>query len=330
MKIRRFISLWGLMVLFSCAVSTPQQNKVNKAPVFGIVIHGGAGTIKDLPPGLEKAYREALQKARDSGYAVLQKGGSAVDAVETAIRIMEDDTLFNAGRGSVMDYYGEVRMDASIMDGKTLNAGAVASVRFIRHPISAARLVMDSCKHVLLTCDGAEQFARDHSLELMPEDYFILPHYRKEHERRQREHKISKYGTVGCVALDKNGNLAAGTSTGGGSNKKYGRVGDSPIIGAGTYADNQTCAVSATGTGEYFIRTAAAHRVSALMAYKNLPLDEALRQSIGKVDTLGGDGGFIGIDRKGNVAWYFNTAGMFRAYKLSNGKEKVAMYGLED
>jgi len=310
-------------------ISSSTQSE-NSLPAFGLVIHGGAGNIKDLPPHVERAYREALQQALEAGYAVLEKGGSAVDAVETAIRLMEDDPLFNAGRGSVMDYYGDVRMDASIMDGKTLNAGAVASVRYVRHPISAARLVMDSCQHVLLTCDGAEQFAREHGLEMMPEEYFIIPRYKEEHDRRKKKHKIEKYGTVGCVALDKNGNLAAGTSTGGWSNKKYGRVGDSPIIGAGTYADNQTCAVSATGTGEYFIRTAAAHRVSALMAYGGASLDAAVKASIDTVGALGGDGGFIGIDRKGNVTWYFNTAGMFRGYKISDGRSKVALYGPEE
>ena len=323
------IIFWLVFALTAGCKSTEPSDTSAKPEIFGVVIHGGAGSIRNLPPERESAYKKGLEEARDAAYAVLSKGGSAVDAVETAIRILEDNPIFNAGRGSVMDYYGDIRMDASIMDGKSLQAGAVASVRFIRHPISAARLVMDSCKHVLLTCEGAEQFARDHGLEMMPEEYFILPRMQKEHERRMRRKGFSKYGTVGCVALDKDGNLAAGTSTGGLSGKKYGRVGDSPIIGAGTYADNQTCAVSATGTGEYFIRTAAAHRVSALMAYKNLALDEALRHSIGKVGELGGEGGFIGIDRKGNVAWYFNTAGMFRSYKLSDGRQKTAMYGLE-
>ncbi|NPA42774.1 MAG: isoaspartyl peptidase/L-asparaginase [Chlorobi bacterium] len=309
--------IWG-----ACRTPVPQAFSETSAPLFGVVIHGGAGTIRDLPPRVEEAYRKALNRARDSAYEVLARGGSAVDAVETAIRLMEDDPLFNAGRGSVRDAYGEVRMDASIMDGRTLNAGAVANVRFIRHPISAARLVMDSCRHVCLTCEGAEQFARERGLEMMSPDYFDTG-------ALEMPEGFTKYGTVGCVALDKDGNLAAGTSTGGLSGKKYGRVGDSPVIGAGTYADNRTCAVSATGTGEYFIRTAAAHRVSALMAYAGKSLDEALRASIDSVGTLGGDGGFIGIDRRGRVSWYFNTAGMFRAYRLSDGRQKTAMYGLE-
>ncbi len=315
-----------------------EQNRRDQ-PKFAIVIHGGAGYIKNLPPEIERKYKEALRRALHNGYAVLERGGSATDAVVAAITTMEDDTLFNAGRGAVLNRKGGVELDASVMDGKTLNAGAVASVSHIKNPILAARLVMDSSRHVFLIGNGAEAFAKQYGLETVPEIYFITGRRKKQWQRLQTRNKqvdagvfpeedytLRKYGTVGCVAMDKNGNLAAGTSTGGLMNKSFGRVGDSPVIGAGTYADNRSCAVSATGTGEYFIRTVAAFRVTALMQYENFSLNKALRASINEIQSLGGDGGFIGIDNKGNVAWFFNTEGMFRAYKTSEGEEIIEMY----
>ncbi len=339
MKISNFLqsllfSAIALLLVSSCGSVENSGSQGSSTSQFAVVVHGGAGYIKNLPPEVEKRYEEGLQNALNRAYAVLEQGGSAVAAVEAAIRYMEDDSIFNAGRGSVLTNKGGVEMDASIMDGKTLNAGAVARVKHIKNPISAARLVMDSCRHVFLVGDGAEEFALEYGLQLMPEEYFILEKRKKQlkriHSKQASLQKdwdvLRKYGTVGCVAMDKNGNLAAGTSTGGMMNKRYGRVGDSPIIGAGTYADNQTCAVSATGTGENFIRTAAAFRVSALMQYLNKPLDEALRLSIEKMESTGGDGGFIGIDKNGHISWYFNTEGMFRGYKTSSGEQKIEMY----
>jgi beta-aspartyl-peptidase (threonine type) len=327
-----------LLGIYSCG-GVQKGTSVQSDKPYAIVIHGGAGYIKNLPPEIEKKYREALQKALNAGYAVLENGGSALDAVETAVRIMEDDSLFNAGRGSVLNHLGQVEMDASIMDGKTLNAGAVTLVKHIKNPVSAARLVMDSSRHVMMAGDGAEQFVKQFGLEMKPQEYFILERRKRQLQRMQSKDKqafygnkldgIRKYGTVGCVALDKQGHLAAATSTGGLMNKQYGRIGDSPIIGAGTYADNQTCAVSATGTGEFFIRTNAAFRVSALMKYNGLNLQDALKQTLKDIERLGGDGGLIGIDKSGNISWYFNTEGMFRAYKRSTGEVKIEMYGTD-
>ncbi len=315
---------------------TPKKQR----PEFALVIHGGAGYIKNLSPEKEKAYRDKMTEALHTGYAVLEKGGNAIDAVEKTINILENSPLFNAGKGAVLNNLGQVEMDASIMDGKTLNAGAVAGVHHIKNPISAARIVMDSSKHVLLCGEGAEQYIKQFGLEMKDNSYFIIEK-RKNQLKKMQGKKTAwlpiktpmkniiddhKYGTVGCVALDKNGNIAAGTSTGGLMNKKYGRIGDSPIIGAGTYANNETCGISCTGTGEYFIRTMAAHEASELMKYKNYSLKEAQKSAIRQVQDLGGDGGMIGLDKNGNISWFFNTEGMFRGYKKAGEKEVIAFY----
>jgi len=318
---------------------TVKKNE-KKKPEFAIVIHGGAGYIKNLSPDKEKAYREKMAEAINTGYAILEQGGTAVDAVEKTINVMENSPLFNAGRGAVLNNLGQVEMDASIMNGKNLNAGAVAGVHHIKNPISAARIVMDSSKHVLLCGEGAEQYLKKFGLEMKDNSYFIIEKRKKQLEKMQGKktaftyRKIPleniiddhKYGTVGCVALDKNGNIAAGTSTGGLMNKKYGRIGDSPIIGAGTYAYNKTCGISCTGTGEYFIRTMAAHEVSELMRYKNFSLNKAQKSAIKQVEELGGDGGMIGLDSNGEISWYFNTEGMFRGYRKSGEKEVIKFY----
>ena len=298
---------------------------------YAMVIHGGAGTItKDLmTPEKEKAYTEALDSALQIGAQILSEGGSCMDAVERTIRFMEDCPLFNSGRGAVFTADGENELDASIMDGATMNAGAVSGVKTVRHPISAARKVMTESKHVMLSGAGADEFAGMQNLELVDPDFFYTPRRwnslekARENERRERlgsdfgrhlaeEHK---YGTVGAVALDRMGNLAAGTSTGGMTNKRFNRIGDSPIIGAGTYANNSTCGVSCTGHGEYFIRYAVAHDVSAMMEYQKLPLQEAADKVINKkLKLAGGSGGLVALDSMGNPAMPFNTSGMYRGY----------------
>jgi beta-aspartyl-peptidase (threonine type) len=269
------------------------------------------------------------------GEGVLRTNGTSLDAVEAAIRVLEDSPVFNAGKGSVLTSAGTVEMDASIMDGVTKKAGAVASVKRIRNPITTARAVMEKSPHVMMVGDGAEAFAKEQGNRLMSPGYFITP-FRKEQwekeKRKTREKRTAEaevraaIGTVGAVALDGRGNLAAGTSTGGMLNKKFGRVGDSPIIGAGTYANNATCAVSATGHGEYFIRSVVAHDVSALMEYKGLSVRAASDEVIRKVGDLGGKGGFIALDRKGNIAMPFNTEGMFRGVIRANGEISIAVF----
>lgn len=309
---------------------------------FAIVIHGGAGTIKksNMSAEQEVAYRNKLQEALDTGYAILENGGTSLDAVQSTVNIMEDSPLFNAGKGAVFNSVGKNELDASIMDGKTLNCGAVAGVSHLKNPINAARIVMDKTRHVMLSGKGAEDFAREHSLIFVDDEYFHTEKRFKQLLRAQEKDKIKldhslsdieliddhKYGTVGAIALDKKGNIAAATSTGGMTNKKYGRIGDSPIIGAGTYANNKTCGVSSTGTGEYFIRTLAAHEVSNLMQYKELNLQDSLNEVIRQIAELGGDGGLVGLDKDANIAWSFNTEGMYRGYKKSNGENVVKFY----
>ncbi|MDP2036518.1 MAG: isoaspartyl peptidase/L-asparaginase [Ignavibacteria bacterium] len=305
-----------------CVQAIAQQQK------HGLVIHGGAGTIlkKNMSPEKEAAYTEKLKEALFTGYKILDSGGTSLDAVNAVINIMEDSPLFNAGKGAVLTEKGEAELDASIMEGKTLAAGAVAGVKHIKNPINLARLVMEKSPHVMMIGDGAEEFAKQNNFELVDNKYFITE------ERRQQYLKIKeaqdqKHGTVGCVALDKNGNLAAGTSTGGMMMKKFGRVGDSPIIGAGTYANNNTCAVSATGHGEYFIRLGVARDISSLMEYKNYSLQQAADEVINvKLPKLGGTGGIIAIDRNGNIAMPFNTEGMYRGYYLSGAEPVVKIY----
>ena len=298
---------------------------VNKSVVYGLVIHGGAGTITKKNMSLEKesAYRDKLTEALAAGFEILEKGGSSMDAVETTIRIMEDSPLFNAGKGAVFTNAGTNELDASIMDGSTLQAGAVAGVKTIKNPISAARKVMEETWHVMLAGDGADNFAKEQGLEIVNNDYFYT-------ERRwkalQKAQDAEKHGTVGCVALDRNDNLAAGTSTGGLTNKRWGRIGDTPIVGAGNYANNQTCGVSGTGQGEYFIRGNMAFDVSALMNYSSLSVEQAARQVIDKLSGRGGRGGLIAMDKNGNIAMPFNTEGMYRGYYLNGSKPVIKIY----
>ncbi|PYJ23249.1 MAG: beta-aspartyl-peptidase [Verrucomicrobia bacterium] len=309
---------------------------------FGLVIHGGAGTIdrSKMTPEKEREYRAGLEHALMAGHEILKSGGSSLDATEAAVRVLEDDPHFNAGKGSVFTSAGTNEMDAAIMDGKTLAAGAVAALKHVRNPISLARLVMEKSGHVMMDGEGAEAFAKENGMELVDQKYFFTQ------ERWDALQKIKaaekhrtggagkaffitdqdRHGTVGAVALDKNGNLAAATSTGGTTNKRPGRVGDSPVIGAGTYANNATCAVSATGDGEYFIRATVGHDVSALMEYRRMSLKEAAQAVLDKVAKLGGTGGLIAIDRQGNVALPFNTTGMYRGYVDRDGKFVVEIY----
>lgn len=314
---------------------------VGFAQNFGIVIHGGAGTItkKNMTPELEAEYRMKLKEALNAGYAILEKGGSSVDAVEAAIKILEDSPLFNAGKGSVFTSAGTVEMDASIMNGKDLSAGSVAVVRRIKNPITAARAVMEKSKHVMMTGIGAESFAKIKGIEMVDTSYFFVKQRYDQLQKIKAKEKSDttgviftdqKFGTVGAVALDKQGNIAAGTSTGGMTNKKFGRIGDSPIIGAGTYASNKTCAISCTGHGEYFIRAAVAHDVSSRMEYGGISLSEAARIVVQeKLKAMGGEGGLIGIDAKGNFTMEFNSEGMYRGYMLKDKEPVILIYRSE-
>lgn len=311
---------------------------------FSIVIHGGAGTIlkSDMTPDLEDAYQAALHEALKAGYAVLEEGGSAVNAVKAAIVVLEDNVLFNAGRGSVFTKKGVQEMDAAIMDGATLEAGAIAGVRNVRNPIELAAEVMQHSNHVFLSGKGANDFAIRQGIKLEPDEYFFSQfRYDQWKEMRDSDNysldhtnqdinelmKDKKFGTVGAAACDANGNIAAATSTGGMTNKKYGRIGDSPLIGAGTYANNKTCAISCTGHGEPFIRAVAAHDVSAMMEYKGMSLQDAMNEVVNvKLVDMEGEGGMIGVDAKGEVAMIFNSAGMYRAMKNSKGVTFIGIY----
>ncbi|HEY6191196.1 MAG TPA: isoaspartyl peptidase/L-asparaginase [Bacteroidota bacterium] len=323
--------------------AAPPAQAERSGAKFRLVIHGGAGTISrgQMSPELEKEYRDKLLEALKTGYEILRNDGSSLDAVERVITILEDSPLFNAGKGSVFTHEGTNELDASIMDGKTLKAGSVAAVKHIKNPISLARLVMEKSPHVMLVGEGAETFAKAHGVELVPQGYFYTQKRWDQLQKALKDEKDSsagrkaqpadtsegKHGTVGCVALDKGGNLAAGTSTGGTTNKRFGRVGDSPIIGAGTYANNLTCAVSATGTGEFFIRSVVAHDISALMEYAGMSLQNAADKVVmEKLPKMAGDGGVIAIDKDGNIAMPFNTTGMYRAYIDADGKPVVKIY----
>ncbi len=334
-------------VLLTAAAPTPsaQTAGVEEGARFALAIHGGAGLIRreNMTPELEAAYRAALEDALRAGHAVLADGGTALDAVTAAIQPLEDSELFNAGRGAVFTHDATVELDASIMDGATLNAGAVAGVRHLKNPVLAARLVMERSPHVMMVGDGAEAFAAQYDLETVENDYFHTDRRRRALEAvQERERSESGMlipsdpeawqmtGTVGAVALDQAGHLAAATSTGGMTNKRYGRVGDSPVVGAGTYADDRTCAVSATGHGEYFIRLAVAHDVSARMMYLGESVEEAAGAVIGsRLGELGGTGGVIAMDAAGNVAMPFNTPGMFRGTITAGGAVTVGIYGGE-
>lgn len=326
--------LLPMILLVACGpVKISNQNENIKKPV--LVIHGGAGTIvkENMTAEREKAYRLAIRNALTAGYAVLDSGGSSIDAVVTAITLLEDNPLFNAGKGAVFTHSGTIELDASIMDGSTLAAGAVAGLTTVRNPIRAAFAVMTASPHVMLVGAGAEEFAREQGLDLVDPAYFVDSSRYEQFLRRRKiddETPEKKSGTVGAVALDRHGNLAAGTSTGGMSGKRYGRVGDSPIIGAGTYADNATCAISSTGWGEYFIRLAVAHDISSMMRYAGLSLEEAADSVVmKKLPALGGNGGIIGVDSAGRISMTFNTPGMYRGYIRQGEDPHIFMYGTD-
>jgi beta-aspartyl-peptidase (threonine type) len=302
--------------------------------MHAIAIHGGAGALpRDLlTEAKERAYHASLESALDGGYAVLERGGSSLDAVSTAVRILEDDPLFNAGRGAALTRDGAAELDAAIMDGKQQRAGAVACVRHVQNPIDLARRVMEKSRHVLLVGPGAEEFALEEGIPLVPNEYFRTEARQQQLESTRRGQRVaeliaSPQGTVGAVALDMQGNLAAATSTGGMTNKRQGRVGDSPIIGAGTYAKNGVCAVSATGHGEYFIRAVAAYHICNAVEYRDLPLADAAREMLhGILRRLGGSGGIIAVGAGGQVVMDFSTEGMFRGARDSAGRREVAIW----
>jgi beta-aspartyl-peptidase (threonine type) len=321
---------WGAFAFTTARAADPST--------VAIVIHGGAGVINrtEMTSEREARYRAGLEEARDAGYAVLEAGGSSLDAVTTAVRTLEDNPLFNAGKGAVLNRNGVAELDSSIMDGKTLRAGAVAGVQHVKNPIELARAVMEKSQHVMLAGAGAEEFALEQGLAMVPNSYFRTEARVKQLERAQQEEKekaaapprTSSRGTVGAVALDRNGNLAAATSTGGMTNKRPGRIGDSPIIGAGTYANNASCAVSATGDGEFFIRSVVAHDICALVQYKRVTLEAAAHEVIHeKVGGLQATGGVIALDPEGHIVMDFNSGGMFRAARDSTGRREVAIYG---
>ena len=321
------------LLFISCKPNNSSVNKINNLN-FSIVIHGGAGTMSkaSMSDEVKKQYINKLDEAVSIGYEILKKGGSSQEAVEKSIIVMENSSLFNAGKGAVLNHDGNVELDASFMDGNTLDAGAISGSSVIKNPISAAISVMNSSPHVMLSGPGADKFAKSQKLDLKPNSYFIT-------ERRLNSLKSAKsketssinieqkIGTVGCVALDKFGNISAGTSTGGMTNKRWNRIGDAPIIGSGTYANNLTCGVSATGWGEFFIRSVAAYDISALMQYKGLSIQEASRIVIHeKIAKLGGDGGVIALDKDGNVAMEMNTEGMYRAHIDSKGNKTIKIF----
>ena len=330
------------IVLYGCAETPKQEPKPE--PTFGIVIHGGAGTIlrKNMTPEKEQEYRAVLAEAIQVGHRILKAGGSSQEAVEKTIHVMEESPLFNAGKGAVLNAEGSIELDASFMRGDNLDAGAISGVKTIKHPISAAIQVMEASPHVMLSGGGADTFAAAQGLEIVAPEYFFTERRinalkrvqeaaaAKEtswtpEERNFLEHQ--RYGTVGCVALDKYGNIAAGTSTGGMTNKRWGRIGDAPIIGSGTYANNLTCGVSSTGWGEYFIRSQVAYDISAQMEYQQKTLKEATTDVIqNKLTKLGGTGGVVALDKNGNMSFEFNTAGMYRSSMNDKGELVVKIY----
>ena len=323
-----------MLFVIGCSSSNNLDNN------FGIVIHGGAGTIlkENMTLELEKKYKNALREAVLIGYEILNNGGTSEKAVEKTINYLEDSPLFNAGKGAVLNFDGEVELDASFMEGKNLNAGAISGSKKIKNPISTAIKVMNSSSHVMLSGKGADDFAIEHNMQTVEQNYFKTERRinslkkiksienNKVSNLSNSEYRVQKLGTVGCVALDKFGNLSAGTSTGGMTNKKWNRIGDAPIIGAGTYANNNSCAVSSTGWGEYFIRGVVAYDIAALMEYKNLSIRKAAKTVIDKISKMGGDGGVIAIDNQGNIAMEMNTSGMYRAHINSKGEIDVKIY----
>lgn len=351
------IWIFTLLFIINCNPKTSERRDEaaeaisQKRGEITLVIHGGAGTIKReyMTDEMDAQYRSILQKALNSGYAVLQSGGTAEEAVVASIMIMEDDEHFNAGKGAVFTHDGKNELDASVMDGKTRNAGAIAGIHRIKNPIKGAVAVMHHSPHVMMIGKGAEQFAQEQGLELVSPEYFYTERRFKALERiRDREkteldHSAEekngksaylemdmadrKFGTVGAVALDKDGNIFAGTSTGGMTNKKYGRVGDVPIIGAGTYADNESCGVSATGHGEYFIRAVVGHDIAARMKYQGKSLKEAAEDVVmNELVEMGGEGGIVALDRAGNISMAFNSEGMYRGYIKKGQEAKVYIY----
>jgi beta-aspartyl-peptidase (threonine type) len=325
MFLRSILSLILVLMTINCSVEETSPKAV-------LVIHGGAGWIKrgSVSDSLERALHETLKLSLLQGRAVLTEGGSSLDAVQTAIKHLEDSPLFNAGKGSVFTYNETNEMDSAIMDGATGNAGAATGIQTIKNPIEVARAVLDNSVHVFLSGAGAEEFALEQGLTQVDPTYFYTQkNYEKllEAKKSMKEVKQDKLGTVGAVALDASGNLAAGTSTGGMTNKRYGRIGDVPVIGAGTYAENGVCGISATGHGEYFIRYVVAHDIAARIKYANQSIEQAANDVIAELKANGGLGGVIGLDSKGNVVMPFNTPGMFRGYISLDGEPVVAMYG---
>lgn len=347
MKTNIFI-LSLFLVFLGCTSKIPTDTtNSKKTNEFAIIIHGGAGTIlkKNMTPEREAEYKAKLEEAIRTGYEILKNGGTSGDAVVKTIQVMEESPLFNAGKGAVFTNAGTNELDASFMDGKTLNAGAIAGVKDIKSPIEAARKVMTDSEHVMLSGEGASAFAKEKGLEIVEPSYFYterrfkalerirdrekseLDHNDKQAQFYESDIKNAKFGTVGCVALDKDGNISAGTSTGGMTNKRWGRIGDAPIIGSGTYANNKTCGVSSTGWGEYFIRSQVAYDISAQMEYANKSLKEATTDVIqNKLTKLGGTGGVVALDKNGNMSFEFNTAGMYRASMDDKGNLVVKIY----
>jgi beta-aspartyl-peptidase (threonine type) len=352
------ISLICAVTLAAVTYAAAQPGTGDEAPV-AIVIHGGAGTIlpENMTEETEKQYRDALTQALRTGHKILEDGGTSMDAVVQTLMVLEDSPLFNAGKGAVFTSEGTVELDASIMDGATRNAGALTGVTNVRNPIQLARAILDHSRHVMMSGTGAEAFAKEHGFEDTPNEYFYTERRREALRRAQSREdsptgdagdamhfddtplnddprvEPNKFGTVGAVALDRNGDIVAGTSTGGMTNKRFGRVGDSPIIGAGTYAHNETCGVSATGHGEYFIRGAVAHDIAARMRYGSMSLKEAADSVV--MDELpsigeGGSGGVIALDAEGNIAMPFNTPGMYRGYVDTDGNLVVRIYGADE
>jgi beta-aspartyl-peptidase (threonine type) len=322
----RLLILIGALLMSSTAAAADWK----------LVIHGGAGVIEKakMTPEKDRAIRAALDKSLQAGSAILASGGTALDAVEASVRVLEDDPNFNAGKGAVFTWEGTNELDASIMDGRTRAAGAVTGVSTTRNPISLARAVMEKSKHVFLSDDGADQFAREQGLQQVPPEYFATPERRRQLEEMKANNLSAleveyKYGTVGAVALDTHGHVAAATSTGGMTGKRWGRIGDSPIIGAGTYADDRACAVSATGWGEFFIRVGVTHEICARVRLRGVTAQQAADAVMAEVKALGGDGGVIAVTPKGEMVYSFNTPGMYRG-KASAAGRSVALYSEDE
>lgn len=339
MKVVRFtLFFYFILAITSCENKAKENQEVtmqaqHEAMDWAIIVHGGAGAFGNgtMTKEDEQKWKNHIAESRKIGESILKQGGSSLDAVVKTIQALENDPLFNAGKGAVLTNIGTAELDASIMNGKDLNAGAVAGVRTVKNPILLAKEVMLNSPHVFLSNDGAEQFAKQQKLELVNNDYFITEQRKAQYQaKKQALIENKKMGTVGCVALDKQGNIVAATSTGGTFLKKWGRIGDSPMIGAGTYADNNTCGISATGWGEYFIRGTVARDVAALMEYKGLPIDKAaqktIHQKLPKIDSVKAKGGVIGLDKYGNMTTQFNTYGMVYSYSKSNGEEKISIF----